>query len=312
MRPRFLRRLRRLDRAKGQSLIVTLIVLAFITTIMGSLSVALLVEARYASNQRRHIVAYYLAKAGTEVAVRELVADDPRFDGLSDFWHGGGKAPLKGNLRSGAYSVSYVSAETGEPWTGIVDEERKLNVNKVDRATLRDLHPAMTKDVVNAIIKQRVEAPFRRVAEVGASPGLVPGFLTTSRPGVPKGLGSLLTVYGDGKVNINTAPRQVLQSLEMIGAEQVDKLIECRNGKDERPGTEDDVPFTTLTQVQTTLEMSDKAFAKLTPWLKVSSEYFTIRSVGRTNGKPPASRELLQSVRRDRQGVTVLRFEQLR
>ncbi len=54
------------------------------------------------------------------------------------------------------------------------------------------------------------------------------------------GIARLLTVYGDGRLNLNTADRDVLLSLSGLRSEQVDELLRGRDGIDGIPGTEDD------------------------------------------------------------------------
>ncbi|WFB35722.1 type II secretion system protein GspK [Kiritimatiellota bacterium B12222] len=54
------------------------------------------------------------------------------------------------------------------------------------------------------------------------------------------GIVSQLTVYGDEKLNLNAASKEVLMSLSGIREEQVDNLLEGRSGDDNIWGTEDD------------------------------------------------------------------------
>jgi len=57
---------------------------------------------------------------------------------------------------------------------------------------------------------------------------------------VVSGILPLLTVHGDGAVNVNSASREVLLSLSGLREEQADRLIEGRSGLDQIPGTEHD------------------------------------------------------------------------
>ncbi|NQT06345.1 MAG: general secretion pathway protein GspK [Candidatus Omnitrophica bacterium] len=59
------------------------------------------------------------------------------------------------------------------------------------------------------------------------------------------GLINLLTVYGAGKININTAPREVLDGAFGIGySDLASKVVDYRNGMDGDFGTSDDRWFT--------------------------------------------------------------------
>jgi type II secretory pathway component PulK len=293
-------------------LVVTLVVLAFITSVMSALSLSLLMDVKSADRHRQRVQAYYFARSGLEVAVHELLQDDPTVDSLADAWSVGGKAPMKAGLGKGEFSVEHVSEVTGEGRTGAVDEERKLNINKADRAMLRDLHPAMTPEIVNAIMKRRIERPFDSVDEMASLPELPEGFLVMPREEAPAGLRPLLTVYGDGKINVNTAPAVVLGSIERIGADLAEKIVASRNGEDGQPATEDDRPFTDVDQIGKRLELSDEVFAHVKAWLTVRSRYFTITAAGSVPGRRPTVRRVRQVVRRDDQGVTIVRFEQVR
>ena len=261
------------------------------------------------ARQRRELTAHYLALAGAEAAFHELLADAQGVDSLADSWHAG---PLmRGKLGAGDFAVGYVSEADGQPMSGVVDEERKLNVNKAESAMLREL-PGMTKETADAIVALRIDRPLRSIEEIANLPGFDTDFLSRQRPGAPAGLAAFLTVHGDGRVNVNTAPQQVLQCLEMLDSERADRLIRRRNGPDGVPGTRDDTPFTSLKEVQQHLDMSDAVFAKLQPWLAVASTHFTVDSAGHVPGRPPVVRKVRYVVRRDDKGLAVLRVERPR
>jgi len=296
----------------GQALIVTLVVLAFITSVMSALSLSLLLDVKAAERHNRRVQAYYLARSGAEVAMHELLRDDPSVDALADPWCRDGSTPMKANLGDGEFHVDAVSEVTGKGRAGIVDEERKLNINKADPAMLRNLHPAMTTEIVQAIVARRSQRPFECLGELAALPETPKGFLTLPRKDAPAGLESLLTVHGEGKINVNTAPLAVLRSVESIGPERAGKLIGLRNGEDGEPGTEDDRPFATVREIQQRLEMDGAPFAGARPWVAVTSRHFTIVATGSVPGKRPTVRRVRQVVRRDNEGIRVERFEQVR
>lgn len=55
-----------------------------------------------------------------------------------------------------------------------------------------------------------------------------------------RGIAGLLTTWGDGKVNVNSASREVLMSLPDIEDYVVEKILELRSGVDGQMGTVDD------------------------------------------------------------------------
>ncbi len=76
------------------------------------------------------------------------------------------------------------------------------------------------------------------------------------------GLMSIFTVYGKGKININTVPKMILASLPGLDEETADRIITYRGGPDAQLGTDDDRYLTApdaladldgLTQLQTEL-----------------------------------------------------------
>jgi hypothetical protein len=54
------------------------------------------------------------------------------------------------------------------------------------------------------------------------------------------GMAPLLTVWGDGRINLNTVGTDLLYSFPDITEEEVEHLLELRNGEDGEPGTTDD------------------------------------------------------------------------
>jgi len=291
---------------RGQTLVVALVVLALVTGLLGTMSLGLMAEARFAAYRGRHLAAFYAARAGVERACLQILADDPAVDGPTDAWYTG--RDTEGRIGGYVFQVAYRSETTGRLRPGVVDEERKLNVNRADRATLRALDPRMSDATAKAILRAR---PFVTLADLCRVPGITREYLEAPLENAPGGLVSLLTVYGDGRVNINTAPFAVLQSLEGLTAADARRLIAHRNGPDGKPGTHDDRPFGDLSEVQTLLGMKDASFERLRPWVTVASRHFTVSCRGAPATKPLPACTVRQVVRRDRDGLTVLRFEQL-
>ena len=82
--------------------------------------------------------------------------------------------------------------------------------------------PPSRTTFVKAIVERRQQRPFLTLNELNQLKGAPPNFVTKARE-------SLLTVWGDGKVNINTAPPAVLASLGM-DEEHMKKIEEFRKG----------------------------------------------------------------------------------
>ncbi len=274
-------------------MIVCLMVLAFMTAIFGSASLWLMVEARYVSRNGKSLAAFYVAKAGLEAAISRLAQDARGVDTLGDSWCTE-RDELTGTMAGdGAYKYECT----------VVDAEGRLNINEADRGMLRALD--LTDAAASAIITSRSERAFTRVEDILSVSGVSEELLAA-----PRVKGSL-TVYGEGKINVNTAPLAVLQCLVLVegGAAEV---VQRRNGEDGLAGTEDDEPFTDIEQVKELLGMSDAEFGETKPWLTVSSTHFTITATGWSVADPGLKKKLRQVVRRDKDGFVVVRFEERR
>lgn len=78
-------------------------------------------------------------------------------------------------------------------------------------------------------------------------------------PGITKeiynSIRDYVTIYGDGKVSVNTAPKSVLVSLDMPDS-LAEKIASARRGDDGRAGTADDREFTDLESLRMLLRSS--------------------------------------------------------
>jgi hypothetical protein len=141
-------------------------------------------------------------------------------------------------------------------------------------------------------------------------------FLNLSREKAPAGLTSLLTVYGDGRINVNTAPRVVLATVPGLDGDLAEAIATYREtgGANGGPRLIKD-----LVEIKEHLQLSDAAFGDLAERLCVASRHFMMTSVGRpasevelaADQKTGQLRILRQVVRRDGGMLTVVAFEQL-
>ena len=286
----------------GSILMVVLWILAFLVLLGLGLGYSTSIDQRLVSYQRDRLIALYLAKAGYFRATVEIINDEtPKLDSYLDIWANNSKLFQEVRLGEGTFTVSYpISTEKGSEETlyGVMDEDRKVDINTASQAVLLGL-PGMTDEIADAVLDRRAEhkksgeslgmvedKPFGAVEDIWLLEGITPE--------VYEGLRSFVTVYTDGKVNLNSAPREVLLALKM-DEKLVDKVLRFRRGADGILGTEDDQSFAGLGGAEQQLN----AFESLTPQeasqvtnlvtqgrLKVSSSVFRIRSSGRVrNGK---------------------------
>ena len=99
-----------------------------------------------------------------------------------------------------------------------------------------------------------------------------------------------LTIYGNGKVNINTASKQVLSALG-ISDDIVNDIFSYRAGEDKDLNTKDDNVFQSDSEIVSKLSqfvhLSDSEVALLSnisgKYLTVNSDYFLVKSVAQLN-----------------------------
>lgn len=105
-----------------------------------------------------------------------------------------------------------------------------------------------------------------------------------------------ITIYGDGRVNINVCSKETMLSLDMM-PELAEKIIAARSGLDRTAGTEDDFVFGDVTKIErqmadsyplSEIEKISLRHAIGQGYLGVSSDVFRIEANASLN-RPPAS-----------------------
>ena len=98
--------------------------------------------------------------------------------------------------------------------------------------------------------------------------------------------GGTVTVWGDGKLNLNTAPYEVLAAIPRVDEEVLEAIVAYRNGSDGELGTGDDRIFKTLGQVGKKLDVSAEKLAVLQTYCKTDGFVFTVEALAtRRQGK---------------------------
>jgi len=184
--------------------------------------------------------AYYLARAGVERIIMDVAADTNAWDGLDEPWYNDEKRYRDVKVGEGAYSVSYeLEKEPGkkETYYGVRGEESKININKAGSELLKafletagGVDSMTASELASAICDWRDadDEPLTGGAENGYYQNLNPPyrchngeFESLHELLLVKGMGQALftriepymTVYGTGKVNLNTADATVLRSV---------------------------------------------------------------------------------------------------
>jgi len=275
---------------RGSILIAVLWAVFFLGALAVSIYALLAPQISLAGRLKDRTQLHYLAQAGAQKAMAVLAADDtPDWDGFKDVWANKEEAFKDMRLGEAGYvSVSGAFVSDGaaeETRYGLVDEERKININEATFDVLKkfiELTGQTTSqaasDIADSVLDWVDEDsdPRENGAEDGYYQGLTQGyacknadFQTLEELLLVKGMTQeifdkvrgYLTIYGKGKVNINTAEKYVLEALGM-GDTLADKLVQFRRGNDDQEATADDNVFESVETVAATLSAGESLAAE--------------------------------------------------
>jgi len=265
---------------------------------------------------------HFIAEAGIKKSITELKEEaEKTYDALNDSWSNNISAFKDIDIGDGKFSISYdyVNEQTGltEPRYGLIDEESKININKADQPILErlfrllDFYETQAQDLAAAIIDWRdsdselstplgsAEDPYYRNLqypyeakdadlEVLEEVLLVKGM---DRDIFEK-IKNYITIFGSGKINVNTASKTVLLALG-LSQDLVEKIVSFRLGEDEIIGTADDNVFNTHSNIVPRLSQSfhlgDSEIAQLSVivdrYLVTNSNNFMARCISKLNNR---------------------------
>lgn len=271
--------------------------------------------------QKDELTALYLAKATISRVISQLEIDNNEYDSFNEPW----KAHLHFMEENPSFKELFPKAEVNYE---VTDEESKINLNTATLDTLMGLEGIDEsiasaiidwRDEDSAPFPNGAEddyyqglpfpyhcknAPFALVQELLAVKGITPlifygedknhnGILDPGEDEnmdgkLQKGIEPFLTVYGNGKININTAPLEVLSAIPGMSKESVKVIIDYRKGGDGVEGTKDDGIFKTLEDLKNISQLTEHEYLQLEACGCVKSTYFMIRAdvtIGRLHKK---------------------------
>jgi general secretion pathway protein K len=308
---------------RGAALIVALWTVLILSLLIGGLAYEMHIEAGITSYTRKRLKAQVAARGGVEYAkfllaksfetsafeegdeakeaLRVLAKNLERGIGISGTTvdMGASKATVDILPEAGRRNVNALS---DDDWQELLDQAGvpEEDIDKLvdcfmDFTDANEEHFLNGAEADDAFYKNEgyepKNAPLDTVDELllikGFTPAIVYGGPPTDPKGEPlRGIANLLTTFGDGKVNVNTASREVLLTLttgrngQMMPDYVVDDLIKYRLGDDGLPNTKDDG----YTSVQEAISKSgmDPALADK---ISVSDRQFVrVTSIGENNG----------------------------
>jgi len=255
------------------------------------------------------------AAAKTGISVIRQHGEEP-FMALKESWSNNPGAFKAVNLGDGQFSVCYIYTDECRSESalryGMMDEERKINVNTADAEVMARLFMAVVCDLQEPEALEMAEAivDWRDSDQGGGSLGggaedfyyrglqfpysaknaniqvldellLIKGFPVS----VFNTVSEYLTVYGSGRINVNTASKPVLVALG-LDDELSQKIIGFRAGEDTIEATEDDRVFKSADTIAADLievyHLSESEIVQLgkvsAQHLDVSSQHFMIKS----------------------------------
>ncbi|MFH1837134.1 MAG: hypothetical protein ABH862_03370 [Candidatus Omnitrophota bacterium] len=265
----------------------------------------------------------YIAEAGIEKAIIIIAAKgpNPAYDQISDLGGIGTNRYVDKKIGNGECYVGYdyldTDSEKIKRWYGVSDCESRISLNKAGYKEISaiikittDLDKKNADDLAAAIVDWRDKDDFPLFNGVESRyymslkdpyPSKNSEFEVLSELFLVRGMTKeiyesiipYVTIYGSGKININTARETVLAALG-LNKTLVRKIMKFRAGMDREEGTYDDNIFTTAgtitAELSQAISVSAEEVALLSNLssagiLSTVSGFFEIRSVGRVGTK---------------------------
>ncbi|UCG49934.1 MAG: general secretion pathway protein GspK [Phycisphaerales bacterium] len=123
------------------------------------------------------------------------------------------------------------------------------------------------------------------------------------------GLVDAFTVFGDGKINVNTAARDILSALPEIDEAVVECLLAWRTGPDRIMGTDDDLCFTGAQDIATVDGLTELQTAILAEYCCFDSKYFRVFACAGANENVKCS--LMATLKCDQNKTQIVYLERL-
>ena len=300
------------SKEKGFALVVTLWVMAVLGVMAASFSYEALCETKVQSWSTQDRQAYNLARGGIHIAtgiIRKHARDSVH--SITDKWFSGNSFYKDISFGPGYYSIVRPDSEkfkkgkaadakkktkAANPRYGLVDEESRLNINVANMAQLQgfaNISNVLASNIILYRTKKKIKSSRKAPASVAMAKGLVDGPIRSldellQVKGMTReilygshddnvGIAPHLTCYSSGKVNINTAGKEVLHAVGFT-TKQVQVLLAYRL-KGWKGFATVDAAFNVLGKV------SQKA--QIAPLLSVQSKNFSmICLAGFEPGKP--------------------------
>ncbi len=277
----------------GIALIFSLIVIALLSVLVIELNFLARVDASIVGNWENERRAYYLAKGGVNFGIYILKKDNPKIDCHLEDW---------------AKPIPPLPVDEGVIELEISDEDGKVNINRLIDKNDR-LNPELSRVVKRLFMLFDIDSeafPYLidyidtdSVVCTGGSEYESKNMLFDTKgellkfPGMDSCI-DCLTIYSSGKININTAPAVVLQSLsDGIDEEMAQSIIDYRTT----------TPFRNVAQLGQVPGITSGILENVKKITTVKSNFFTVKS---TAGVGESRRTALAVIERTKKGLEII------
>ncbi|HNR31428.1 MAG TPA: type II secretion system protein GspK [Candidatus Hydrogenedentes bacterium] len=177
----------------------------------------------------------------------------------------------------------------------IEDEQSRMNLNTIPFEVLEKVD-ALDRSVLRRIRVRRTTgehegegpAPFHAAEELRYIRGV--DFEDWYGTRKKAGLYNLFTTAGDGRININTARREVLVCIPDLDGQAINAILGYRAGSDGQIGTGDDIGFLDWNDLVERTGVSGESLTALKRYGDLYSTYYTVTGIAtRRNGQVRAS-----------------------
>ena len=290
---------------KGYALVIVMGLLVVLTVMALSLGAATRVDLEQTRRFQDETAAELLAKAGIDWTIHYLNTVERQGTLWQAPWSSQAAMFREHHLGPGTFDVQYADP-SGTLHYGLQDEEARVNLNTASAVFLAAL-PGVDQALATAIVEQRQQEPWRAPEEL-LHRGLVSASMWHGSAG-QAGLGVYLTVWGSGKINVNTASPVILAAVPDMTPAMVEALVHYRQGEDQQLETTDDRYFRRVADLAMVPGIDQSRLDRVGTLLTVTSNAFRFIATGRVSSATGQTRTLQRLVvlERTAQG-TALRY----
>lgn len=274
---------------KGFVLVCVLWILAILTVIAIGFQRRAVMDARAATFTFDHMRAMFMARGAVARGIVEL-RNKAVIDAINRQSGRTGYSQKWAHTMDMLQEKAYFTLPEGDEFENeickyvIRDEESLICINGANEELLKNVK-SLSLAAVRSIMKRRLgdpdakemPQPFQTIEELREVGDIKDR--DWFGDGKKAGLKDLLTCWGDGRVNINTASGAVLKCVPHLRADVISAILAYRAGSDGELYTEDDQDFKSFEDLAEKTGISGDALATLQQHCKVDSQFFTITGI---------------------------------